>query len=106
MQPENWGLTATRFTEDSINLAYNKFTLGVIIRVLLISGVLVVISRLWQPDRRFFTLLIAAGVLTGQVIEMIHFVHRTNRQLIRFVDAIRSQGTTSRAMEPGDPSFR
>lgn len=87
-------------------MAYNKFTLGVIIRVLLIFGVLVVISRLWQPDRRFFTLLLAAGVLTGQVIEMIHFVHRTNRQLIRFVDAIRSQGTTSRAMELGDPSFR
>ncbi len=86
-------------------MVYNKFTLGVIIRVLLIFAALLLINLLWAPQQRLFTLLILGIVVAGQISELTRFVNRTNRQLIHFVEAIENQNTTSRNVSLEKNSF-
>lgn|SRR5690606_26171593 len=66
-----------------------NFYIGVVVRVLLLLGnVLLIASILGNPDL-FFNQLILIGILAFQTAELIRFVNHTNREVARFVYALR-----------------
>jgi len=87
-------------------MAYNKFSLGILVRVLLIFALLLVITSHWDPDRHFFTLLVSGASLLILMAELIHYLNKVNRELARFLDTIRDKGLTSRSISITDLPFR
>jgi nitrogen fixation/metabolism regulation signal transduction histidine kinase len=87
-------------------MASNRFTLGIVIRVLLIFGALLIITTHWDPDRHFFTLLVGGIVVTVMLGELIHYLNKINRELVRFLETIKDKGLTSRSLSVEDLSFR
>lgn len=87
-------------------MASNRFTLGILVRVVLIFGALLAITTHWDPDRHFFTLLVGGIVLAVLLGELIHYLTRIHRELVRFLETIQDHGLTSRSLSVEDLSFR
>ena len=68
---------------------FQRFTFLVILRVLLLLANISVFAWILGDKRLFFNQIILAIVLIIQVWECIHFVTRTNRELSKFLYAIR-----------------
>lgn len=68
---------------------FQRFTLLVIARVLLLLGNVSVLAGIFGDKRLFFNQIILTIILIVQVWECIRFVNRTNRELSKFLYAIR-----------------
>jgi two-component system nitrogen regulation sensor histidine kinase NtrY len=85
----------------------NRFRLGVILRVcglllVLAALTLVVLNKPWVV-----TSICLVAVLLVALFDLIFYVERTNRELSRFLSAVRHSDFTTRfGSEKGNPSFR
>lgn len=68
---------------------YKKFTFKVAIRILLILGVMIALALIFGDERLFFNQIILTIVLVLQVVELLRFVNHTNRELTKFLLAIK-----------------
>lgn len=87
-------------------MGYSRFTVSVAVQVALILGVCVAFAFVAVTTTYYATLLLLAAVLAVQVASLVHYVQRTNRELARFMLAIRhSDFSQSFALEPATTSF-
>ncbi|MDX1629984.1 MAG: ATP-binding protein [Fulvivirga sp.] len=68
---------------------YKKFSFKVATRVVLILLNLLLIATIFGDDRLFFNQIILSIILILQVGEMLRFINKTNRELSKFILAIR-----------------
>lgn len=66
-----------------------RFHILVIIRVLLLAATMLTFAFIFGDERLFFNHIILATIIVFQVVEMIRFVNRTNRELARLFNAVR-----------------
>jgi nitrogen fixation/metabolism regulation signal transduction histidine kinase len=72
-------------------MGYKRFEIAVAAQVALILAVSLVASYVALSTTLYATLLLLAAALTLQVAGLVHYVRRTNRELTRFVLAIRHE---------------
>ena len=65
-----------------------KFRIGVITRVLLLFGMIVLIVYLVSNTQYFVSSTLIGGLIIVQVVNLINYVEATNKQLKRFFEAI------------------
>ncbi|ELR68198.1 two-component system sensor histidine kinase [Fulvivirga imtechensis AK7] len=70
---------------------YKKFTFKVAVRILLILGVMIALALIFGDERLFFNQIILTIVMILQIVELLRFVNHTNRELTKFLLAIRHQ---------------
>lgn len=68
---------------------YKKFYFQIVLRVMLILANTIGIGIIFGDNRLFFNQIILALILIGQVLELIRFVNHTNRELTKFLLAIK-----------------
>lgn len=68
---------------------YKKFTFKVAMRIILILAVMMAIAIIFGDDRLFFNQIILVIVLVLQIAELLRFVNHTNRELAKFLLAIK-----------------
>lgn len=66
-----------------------RFTWLVVFRVLLLTAVIGILAWIWGDARLFFTQLILVLCIAGIVAELIRFINVSNREVARFLFAIR-----------------
>lgn len=66
-----------------------RFTWLIIFRVLLLTVAIGVLTWIWGDARLFFTQVIVGLIIVGIVSELIRFVNSSNREVARFLFAIR-----------------
>ena len=87
-------------------MGYRRFALAVAVQVALMLAVCCAFAYLAVSTSYYATLLLLASVLAAQVAWLIRYVHRTNRELARFLLAIRhSDFSQSFASAPATASF-
>lgn len=69
-------------------MASKKFSVLIIVRVLLILLVSLTLVNLLKPSDLVFTPILLALILTGQVVELIYFTNKGNRELRKFLNAL------------------
>ena len=67
----------------------HRFTWLIVFRVLLLTAVLGILAWIWGDARLFFTQLILVLCIAGIVAELIRFINVSNREVARFLFAIR-----------------
>lgn len=67
---------------------YKRFYLLLIVRVLLLVSTLGILAFIFGDERLFFNHIILGVIIILQVVELIRFVNRTNRELARLFNAI------------------
>ncbi len=70
-------------------MASKKFTIHITVRVLLLVVNVFLISAIWGKDHLIFTLILLFLILITQTVELIYFIEKMNRELKKFLDAIR-----------------
>lgn len=70
-------------------MIFRRFNLLIILRVLALVTTIGIFMWIFGDGRLFFNQLIIACVIIFQVIELIHFLNQTNRELTRFFLAIK-----------------
>ncbi len=71
-------------------MVFNKFFVKTLFRVILILLNCIVISSIFWRSDLLFTQLILITILFGQIFELLRFINKTNIELSRFLDGIRS----------------
>ncbi|CAN0545656.1 unnamed protein product, partial [Laminaria digitata] len=69
-------------------MVFNRFAIFLLLRVLLLLAVLIGLASIFGRKELFFTQVLLAIVVLGQVYEILWFVNRTNRHLNRFLMAV------------------
>ena len=75
-------------------MVYKRFTISVLIQLLLILIVLFCIVFLFfslRWDQYIYTLVVISGILGFQIYYLLRFLTRTNRELTKFIEAIRHE---------------
>ncbi|WP_210465494.1 sensor histidine kinase [Rufibacter roseolus] len=86
---------------------YNYFTVRVLARVVFLALTLLVAVYVGSVHRWYISLFCLLVLAAGQVLELTEYVQRTNRDLIRFLLAIRHSDFTQRfAVEGAPPQYR
>ena len=67
------------------------FYIGVVVRVILLLGNVLLIASIFGNAELLFNQLILIGALVFQIIELIRYVNHTNREVARFVYALRHE---------------
>jgi two-component system, NtrC family, nitrogen regulation sensor histidine kinase NtrY len=74
-------------------MVYNKlfkhFNVLVVVRLVLLIANVVVIASVFGDKRLFFTQIILFLVLIVQIVDLLRFIHHTNREITRFFLAIK-----------------
>ncbi len=87
-------------------MVFKRFRLACITRVLLIAATLLVLFYLYFNTVKYATILILGGLLVYQIVDLINFVEKTNRDLTRFLLAIRhSDFSQSFSLAPRGGSY-
>ncbi|MBL6447973.1 ATP-binding protein [Fulvivirga sp. 29W222] len=68
---------------------YKKFTFKVAARLFMILAVMAAFALIFGDDRLFFNQIILFIVLVLQVVELLKFINHTNRELAKFLLAIK-----------------
>lgn len=68
---------------------YKKFSFKVIFRILLILLNLVLLTTIYGDQRLFFNQIIFGIILIIQIWELLHYIQKTNRELAKFILAIK-----------------
>ena len=75
-------------------MIFRRFTILSILRILLIMVNVFVLASIFGDDRLFFNQIILGTILIFQVWELVRFVNVTNRELTKFIEAIRQTDFT------------
>ena len=67
---------------------YKRFYILLIVRVLLLVATISILAFIFGDERLFFNHIILGIIIILQVLELIRFVNRTNRELSRLFNAI------------------
>ncbi len=70
-------------------MASPRFTTLIIVRVILLMGSIILLAWLWYRYDLFFTYFLLLMLIALQVYELINFAGRVNRELKKFLDALR-----------------
>lgn len=70
-------------------MIYKRFTVLIIVRIVLLLANVIIISLIFGDKRLFFNQIILGLLLIVQVAELVRFVNHTNRELAKFFYAIR-----------------
>ena len=70
-------------------MVYKNFRLHCVIRVLLLGVTIYLFFYLLLQTALYATIVIVASVIVYQIYALIHFVEKTNRDLTRFLEAIK-----------------
>lgn len=65
-----------------------RFTAWLVLRALLIVLTATLIGIVWTEEGLFFNRVILALIFTGQLVEFIYYINRTNRELARLLSAV------------------
>jgi two-component system nitrogen regulation sensor histidine kinase NtrY len=68
-----------------------RFSLLIILRVLLLAATMLTFAFIFGDERLLFNHVILGAIIIFQVVEMIRFVGRTNKELTRLFNAVRHQ---------------
>lgn len=68
---------------------HKKFAFKTTFRILLILGNMVVLSIIFGDERLFFNQIILSAILILQILELLRFVNKTNKELAKFILAIK-----------------
>jgi two-component system nitrogen regulation sensor histidine kinase NtrY len=86
-------------------MTYKNFRLNIIIRIILMAASIFLFFESWKWDYRITPILIAV-IIIFQIVYLIHYVDRTNRDLSSFLESIRfSEFTRSFQIEGMGSSF-
>jgi len=86
-------------------MAYKNFRLNIIIRIILLAASIFLFFESWKWDYRITPILIGV-IIIFQIVYLIHYVDRTNRDLASFLESIRfSEFTRSFQIEGMGSSF-
>jgi two-component system nitrogen regulation sensor histidine kinase NtrY len=86
-------------------MTYKNFRLNIIIRVILLAASIFLFFESWKWDYRITPILVGV-IIIFQVVYLIHYVDRTNRDLTSFLESIRfSEFTRSFQIEGMGSSF-
>ncbi len=72
-------------------MIFQKFTVGVLVRLAMVFGLLVALSIIIGDSRYLFTQLVLGVLLVGLLVEFFRYVTKTNRDLSKFISAIEHQ---------------
>ncbi|MEO9966980.1 MAG: ATP-binding protein [Reichenbachiella sp.] len=86
-------------------MPYNRFTIYLILRIILILLTLMSISYLFNRGDLFYTLVFVSTLLVVQVILLIQFVNKTNSELSKFILALRNTDYTTKFPKAENESF-
>lgn len=71
-------------------MTFDKFSIKIVARVFLLLGNVFVFSYLWfNYENLLFVFILLATALVIQIWELIHFTQHTNRQLTKFLEALK-----------------
>lgn len=87
-------LHAPHYTGGWKNMVYKRFTTSVIFQLILILANLVCIAFLFfilDRNQYIYTFIVLLSTLSFQVYYLIRFLTRTNRELSKFIDAIKQE---------------
>lgn len=90
-------------------MGYNRITIRLVIRVILIFIMLLLLAfmiSIYNEKQLYITTALIIAIIVGQVWEMIRWLQKTNRLLFRFVEAL-GQGdfaTSFNTLSPGSTS--
>jgi len=85
----------------------NRFRLGVTLRVAALIVTAVLVTWMLEHTPWYVSIAVCAAVLLGQVLELIHYTMRSNREVARFLDAISfDDATQTFSGLSGDSAFR
>ncbi|MGV3539714.1 MAG: sensor histidine kinase [Rufibacter sp.] len=88
-------------------MVYRHFTIRIVVRVALLGLTLLAAVYVGFQFQWYISLFCLSMLALGQVLELIEYVQRTNRDLIRFLMAIRHSDFTQRfAVEGAPPQYR
>jgi two-component system nitrogen regulation sensor histidine kinase NtrY len=90
------------FTEGSKNMAFNRFSLSVVIRVVILTMTILILCYLlvdFSDRERFFIFLVLLLFITVQTLSLIYYVSRTNRELSRFLAALQDSDYTVKVQD-------
>lgn len=83
-------------------MVFKNFRLQVILRLTLLVGSVLILLVLTQSTRLYMTFVLIGLAIVYQIVGLIHYVEKTNRDTLRFLDAIRysdfTQTFTSQGM--------
>ncbi len=82
-------------------MIYSKYNIGIILRVLAILGLTIFLSYILVTTNWFFTPLVTFSVLVIVVFELIHHLHRQQRELNNFLIAVKQGGFNTSFPEGG-----
>ena len=74
------------FTEDWKNMAYKTFRLNAIIRVIILSASIFLLFYLIFRTELYTTTVILGIVIILQVVSIIHYFEKTNKELMNQVN--------------------
>ncbi|WP_422358952.1 sensor histidine kinase [Reichenbachiella sp.] len=86
-------------------MAYNRFTLYIIVRILLILVNLIGVVYLHNRGDLFYTLIFLGVLVVLQTISLIGFVNKTNSELAKFILALRDTDYTTKFPKAENESF-
>lgn len=86
-------------------MAYNKFSLYIAFRILLILVNLVALAYFFDRGDLFYTLLFLTVLVIGQTVSLIQFVNKTNSELSKFILALRDTDYTAKFPKAQSESF-
>ncbi|MEE4114593.1 MAG: ATP-binding protein [Marinilabiliaceae bacterium] len=88
-------------------MAYRRFYITLIIRVLLILATSIWFSEALRAPWNIYTLVVVSGLLILQVISLVYSINRVNRSISSFFDSIQEIGSSVRPhFRVEDNSFR
>lgn len=84
-----------------------RFSILLIIRIIFILANIVLIAFILGDPRLFFNQIILGLLLTAQVFDLIRYVNKTNRELARFLNAIKqSDFSMTFSQKASDSSYK
>ena len=85
-----------RYTEGLKNMVYKRFTILLIIRVTILLTNMVFLSIVIIKPERLFTSILLLLILALLLYDFIHFINKTNRELSRFLNAVKQNDFTAK----------
>jgi signal transduction histidine kinase len=102
----SWDYPERHYTEDWKNMAYNRFRLNCIIRVIVLGLTILGFFFILFQTSLYAALFIVGVIIIYQTYALIHYVEKTNRDLTRFFTSIRYSDFSQTFKDAGlGPSF-
>ncbi|MEP2024298.1 MAG: ATP-binding protein [Reichenbachiella sp.] len=86
-------------------MAYNKFSIYITLRVLLILVNLIGMTYVYNRGDLMYTLIFLCITAFIQTVGLVRFVNTTNQELSKFILALRDTDYTTKFPKPGNKSF-